>query len=170
MARVKPPVDRPNQIQPFTPQQVGILLATAKNTLHPKRDMAILSLLYETSLRASELCGLRLTDVSLSERAGDSVTVRHGKGGKMRKVAFTNETRRVLFDYLRDRAAVYGQEDEDAPLFMADRGDGAGGILGRHGLRFLFYRLGKASGLGGVRCSPPTMRHSFAVEFLRQGG
>jgi len=42
--------------------------------------------------------------------------------------------------------------------------------LTRSGLLQLIERLGIAAGIKQVRCSPHTFRHTFAVDFLRNGG
>lgn len=63
------------------------------------------------------------------------------------------------------------EREKKDPLFLSDRGNGAGEGLTRHGLRFLIVRLGKAARLdGSTRVSPHTFRHTFAIEFLRAGG
>lgn len=67
--------------------------------------------------------------------------------------------------YLRDEDRM-----PDDPVFISERGDGAGNKLTRWGARQVIERLGKTAGLQSVRCSPHTFRHTFAVEFLRAGG
>lgn len=78
MDRITPPIDRPDEIQPFTREQLKKLLLAAKRTLHPRRDEAILLLLLDTGMRASELSALRVGDVDLQ---GATVTV-EGKGAR----------------------------------------------------------------------------------------
>lgn len=114
-------------------------------------------------LRASELCGMLLSDVDFTEGV---VLVREGKGGKSRTVPFIGHTKKALFQYLKER----GQSDMSNPLFLADRGDGAGGALTRHGLRFLIGRLAKRAGITGAHLFPHTLRHSFACCFITAGG
>ena len=57
-------IQRADQIQPFTADQVNALLRAAKrsNVHHARRDEAILWTLFDTGIRASELCGLRRGD------------------------------------------------------------------------------------------------------------
>lgn len=62
------------------------------------RDRLILEMLYATGMRISELVGLNLGDVDISERL---VTCR-GKGGKWRIVPFGRTTYESLETYLED--------------------------------------------------------------------
>ena len=93
MERIKPPIDRPDQIQPFSNEQLRKLLLAAKKTTHPRRNEAILLLLLDTGIRASEICSLCVRDLSLQE---GSIRV-EGKGGKKRSIHFDRETKRALY-------------------------------------------------------------------------
>jgi site-specific recombinase XerD len=161
MDRITAPVARPDQIQPFTQEQVEAILKATKKSRHPRRDKAIILFLLDTGVRASELCSLKMCDVDLSGRSCRVL----GKGNKFRSLSFSRETAKVLNQYLQ-------QEDrqEDDFLFRADRGTQAGYGLTRSGLFQLVQRLGKVAGIQAARCSPHTFRHTCAVEFLRAGG
>lgn len=74
-------------------------------------------------------------------------------------------TRKALFTYLKER-----ETDPDDALFQSDRGKAAGGVLTRWGIRLMLTRLAKAAGVEGVRVSPHTVRHSFAIQYLKAGG
>jgi site-specific recombinase XerD len=68
---------------------------------------------------------------------------------------------------------AYLREEERTPdqhLFLSERGQNAGEPFLRGGILQLIERLGKKAGIQGVRCSPHTFRHTFAIEFLRNGG
>jgi len=160
MDRLPPPIARPDQIQPFTQDQVEAILQAAKRSNHPRRDKAIILFLLDTGVRASELCALKMSDVDLPGRSCRVL----GKGNKYRSLSFSRETGKVLSQYLQreDRQA-------DDALFRTGRGAEAGGGLTRSGLFQLIQRLGKV-GIQATRCSPQTFRHTCAVEFLRAGG
>ncbi len=164
MERITPPVDRPDQVQPFTGEQVAALFRAAKRTTHPARDEAVLFLLLDTGLRVSELAALRVSDVDL---LAGHVTVRSGKGGKLRRVPFSLHTRRALYQCLNERDSAPSEA-----FFQSDRGTNAGGGLTRRGLLQLMHRLGASAGIeaAAARCSPHTFRHTFAVLYLRAGG
>lgn len=63
------------------------------------RDRLILSLLYSSGLRVSELVSLRINDIDPDER---TIRIR-GKGDKDRIVLFDENTRDLLMDYLKRR-------------------------------------------------------------------
>ncbi len=162
MRRIRPPALDNDQVQPFTDAQIKALLQAAQQTSQPKRDTAILFLLFDTGLRASELCGMRWKDVNLRECCCQV----QGKGNKKRMVYFGRKTMRALSLYRQ----VQPFDSDDEPLFISERSIDAGEPLTRDGLRFLMRRLGDAAGIQRSRCSPHTCRHTFAINFLRQGG
>lgn len=157
MDRILVPVDRPDDVQPFTDEQVLQLRTAARRSRQAPRDEAVIAFLLDTGCRASEVCALCFADIDLSARRA---TV-DGKGGKSRSVYFGRISGRLMWQYLRGD----GREPAD-PVFQSERGD----ALTRSGLQQLIERLAKSAGLTGARCSPHTFRHTFAVSFLRNGG
>lgn len=157
MEKIAPPIDRPDEIQPFSEEQVSALVKAAQETLTPKRDVAILLFLLDTGVRLTELCGLRRKDIDLPSRTAHVV----GKGNKARNVPMGLKTLQALRDYLKEE-----KREEDDPIFLSKRGE----ALRLSGVQQLIDRLGDASEVRGVRCSPHTFRHTFAVLFLRNGG
>ena len=158
MERITEPVDRPDQIEPFTDEEVEVLIATAKKSNCPKRDEAILWFLLDTGVRASELCAITLQDVDLTARR---VKIQEGKGGKSRSVWLGSTAAKALWNYLK-----FEPHEEQDPLFFNQRGE----FLTRSGLLQLIERLGEAARIKQARCSPHTFRHTFAISFLRAGG
>ena len=66
---------------------------------HEFRDLALLSLLYETGARVQELIDLRIEDLNL--RSNPTVTL-HGKGSKSRMVPLGHDVVLILKKYLSD--------------------------------------------------------------------
>lgn len=162
LARVKAPVKRQDQPSPFTNAQVqNILQAARAHSSSPARDSAIILLLLDTGLRAGELCSLRVRDISIADRRA----VVTGKGNKRRAVFWGAQTARALVEY--DKQVSERQQAE--PFFFSERGTDAGATLTVSGLRQIVLRLCRAAGIEGARCSPHTLRHTFAVSML-QGG
>ena len=67
------------------------------------RDYAIVTILAYAGLRISECLELRMGDISLAAR---EITVRHGKGDKMRVVYFGNKVANAVREYLKSRPAT----------------------------------------------------------------
>ena len=157
MNRIPPPVDRPDDVQPFTDEQVNALLAAAKKSMFPRRDEAIVWFMLDTGVRASELSGLRFKDLDMTARSARI----EGKGGKARSIFFGKTAAKALWQYLKEDGRVL-----DDPLFLSRSGE----PLNRLSLLQLMGRLGKEAQITTARCSPHTFRHTFAVSFLRNGG
>lgn len=140
---------------------VTALLEAAKKTSLPKRDTAIVLLLLDSGLRASELCQLRMNDLDLEVRRCYVL----GKGNKHRSVYFGRNTAKALWQYLRTQ-----EHGSDGFVFYGERGRAALESLARDGLLKLIKRLGRMAGIKAVRCSPHSLRHTYTVSFLRAGG
>ncbi len=86
------------------------------------RNRAILWVLYDTGIRVSELCGLRLGDF---DRKHGVLTVT-GKGSKERRIALGSNCLRNLLYYLdryrpdEDELAEWGQRRRGSPLPLRD--------------------------------------------------
>jgi site-specific recombinase XerD len=163
LKNIKPPRVPNDQVQPLSPEQVQALVDAARRSRAPERDVALVLLLVDTGLRVSEACSLTVADVDRG--SGELVVL--GKGGKKRRVYMGLAARRALWRYLEaDRRQALGEE----PLFVSVGGHQAGAALRSNGVFQIIQRLGQAARLSGVRCSPHTLRHTFAVSFLRGGG
>jgi integrase/recombinase XerD len=165
-------------VEPFTKEQVEALLKAcmlakeANTTFRRKyimrrstgqRDQAIIMILVDTGLRASELSALKIGDVDLKT---GKVNVKHGptggaKGGKGRTVFLGKAARRTLWRYLADRE---DGNDPEAPLFLVKYGR----PMNKGALRLLIVHLGKKVGI--KKCHPHRFRHTFAITYLRSGG
>lgn len=155
------PLARAPQIQPFSPEQITALLNATKKSCHAKRDYAIVALLLDCGLRAGELCALKVADIDLNARCVSTI----GKGNKRRSVFFGKATAKALWNHLRSEV-----REPDDWVFLSDRGVRTGEPLKPNGLLQLFHRLGDKANIKAVRCSPHTLRHTYAVCFLRAGG
>ncbi len=122
------------------------------------RDKAILLTLLDTGLRASELCALTVGDVDLTS---GEVRVRRGKGGRGRLVYLGAAARRAVWRSLLER----GRPTGEVPLFVGRDGRSP---LTPDALLRLLKRLGERAGVADVH--PHRLRHTFATEFLRNGG
>ena len=120
------------------------------------RNLAILLLLINTGLRVSEVTGLTLDDLTLSERKGEVVV--RGKGSKVRRVPLNAECRKALRAYLAKRP-----EADHRVVFVGQRGE----PLGWLGVEYLMATLGRQAGLEHL--TPHVLRHTFAKNLIDSG-
>ena len=121
------------------------------------RDLAIVLVLRHTGIRVSEFSSLMLGDVETSERKG-SLTVRSGKGGKLRVLPLNVDARRAIAAYLQVRPTVSADH-----LFIGQRGQG----ISSRAVELLVTKYGRLAGLEDV--TPHTLRHSFGKHALDAG-
>jgi integrase/recombinase XerD len=126
-----------------------------RSTAH--RDRAILLVLLDTGIRASELCALLVSDY---ETKAGRLHIRHGKGDKSRYVYAGDATRKALWRHLADRPDAR----PDAPLFPT-RTDQP---LNRTNLLKMINACAKRAGVAAGNVHK--FRHTFAITFLRNGG
>jgi len=130
------------------------------------RNRAILWVLYDTGIRVSELCGLRLADF---DRKHSILTVT-GKGSKERRIALGNNCLRNLLYYLdkhrpdEEELAEWGSAGEDH-LFLSETRL----PLTKNCVTLLFRRIKERAGITGKLVSPHILRHSFAIRYLVLG-
>jgi integrase/recombinase XerC/integrase/recombinase XerD len=123
------------------------------------RLYAIVLVLLDTGIRASELCTLTMDNTFLTE---GFLKVR-GKGNKERMVPFGALTKKALLKYLHSYRPE-AQSDDQRELFLSIEGT----PLSYNGLALLIRRLGSNSDV--PRLHPHLFRHTFAVRYLMNGG
>jgi len=128
--------------------------------VHALRDRAILTLLYATGMRASELAGLRIGDVNFTL----GVVRVLGKGGKERIVPFAPHAGRRLGEYLAGGRPAGAAADGQAPLFLTRRGR----AMCRQDVFRVVRKYVRRAALRG-HVGPHTLRHAFATHLLAHG-
>jgi site-specific recombinase XerD len=124
---------------------------------NPERNTAIILLMLDTGLRVSELCDLRLNRLDVRNRR---ITI-WGKGNKERIIPFCPRTGQALWKYL---AAARKEARLDEPVFATRNGRQMDRMEVLHMLAAVGSRAGVQS------CHPHAFRHTFAVNYLRNGG
>lgn len=125
-----------------------------------KRDRAVILTLLDTGIRVSELCSANIKDLDMD--SGRLFVT--GKGNKSRYVYLGKVSRQSLWTYLVERYPDHKPFPED-PLFL-DRNNL--NRLTRQGVLELIRRIGNRAHVENVH--PHRFRHTFAIEFLRNGG
>lgn len=126
------------------------------------RNLCMLMLLLDTGIRVSELTGIELGHVDM---ALGQIKIIQAKGGRERMVPIGSLVQRLLWRYIQTGRPC-PMTDRITSLFLNDRGL----PFTRDGVQQMLRRCGRRAGLSGVRCSPHTLRHSFARNYLLNGG
>ena len=150
-------------INSFTPEQITALATSCQQENgNGHRNLSMLLLMLDCGLRVSELVNIDIVDVDLE--AG-TIWIRCGKGGKERLVPVGSVVQRVLWKYI-NHSRPHPVSEKITRLFLSL--DGL--PLTRNGVQQMLRRCGKKAGISGVRCSPHTLRHTFAKNYLMNGG
>lgn len=151
-------------IETYTTDQLSALFTACDNEARlawAVRDKAILSVLIDTGIRANELCTLTLDNAHLDPQ--DAYLTVFGKGGKWREVGLGNAARLALEEYISKYRKAPAEETH---VFLSRFTK----PFTVNGLDQVIYRLGKWASVKGVRVSAHTFRHTYACEYLKNGG
>lgn len=118
-----------------------------------RRDQAMLELFYSSGLRLSELAGLDLDALDLTE----GLVRVQGKRNKARVVPVGGKAREAVREWLRMRGLA---SPADNALFISKRGE----RLGQQAIRLRVQAAGQRE--LGQRLHPHMLRHSFASHVL----
>ena len=157
MQRVPAPVVRTGLKQPLRPEQVESMIDAARHSAYSERNTAIILFLFDTGLRAAELCNLRMKDMDFKCRQAKVV----GKGNKVRMCYWGLVAAKALLRYLR-----HEQRADNDPVFASVGGTTCGGPLTTQGLYKIMRDLGNTA---GVKCGCHDWRRTFAVNILKNG-
>jgi integrase/recombinase XerD len=135
----------------LTEQEVLTMIALTKK----ERDRVLLTLLYASAGRCSEVCALQWRNVQPSGKSGQ-VTL-FGKGGKTRAVKLSAATWKALL-------ALRGAAGPDEPVFVSQKG----GALDESAVRRIVKAAAVRAGVPGD-VSPHWLRHSHASHALDRG-
>ena len=120
------------------------------------RDYVIMCVMLDTGIRLSELLSLRIKDY-----VGSHFILEHTKNRKRRVLPVGKRLQELMNKYLAIRAG-----DPNEYLFC--------NVLDEHlkprTLQERIKNYGKQANIEGVRVSPHTLRHTFATQYLLNGG
>jgi len=139
----------------------AILEAPQGTTPLAPRDRALLHCLYASGARVSEVCGLRVSDMTL----GEGFIRLMGKGGKERLAPIGERAIAAIADYLDSGRPSLASAPE-LPWLLLSR---TGKKLTRARVWQVVQQHGLAAGLPRDLCHPHTLRHCFATHLLENG-
>lgn len=139
----------------------SILKAVNINDIHGPRNYAIISMLYSSGLRVSELRHLQLTGIRWDEELLRII----GKGNKERIIPLGRKLATVLRTYIDEYRPKYANKGKtNGVVFLNNRGT----VLTRMAIWKILHK--PVSIVGFVKkVSPHTLRHSFATHLLEGG-
>jgi site-specific recombinase XerD len=150
----------------LTPEAMKLLLSKPdKTTVKGRRDLTLLSVLYDSGSRVQELANLRVRDVVLDNPA---VLILSGKGNKMRRVPLMKNTLSLLQHYLHEHC-LDNDWKKDYPLFINKQHN----KLTKEGIAYIISRYvgsaRRASASMPEKVTPHMFRHSKAMHLLQAG-
>jgi integrase/recombinase XerC/integrase/recombinase XerD len=162
-------IKTPHRRQQFRKQALTQTQSTALLEYYQsraKRDYAIVNLLLRTGLRTIETIRANVDDITF--KAGKRVLLVHGKGRdeKDNFVILTDKANQSIADYLHTRGRVKSGE----PLFISTSNNSKGDRLTTRTISYIAKEGLKAIGLDGKEFTAHSLRHTTAVNILRQGG
>jgi integrase/recombinase XerC len=127
----------------------------------PERDRLMFELLYGCGIRNSELVGINLDDIRLSNEA---ILIR-GKGKKERYVPFGDSVKSALAAYLPSRLQMLAERKKNTNALLINQ---RGGRLTTRSAGRIVKKIAVAKGLP-PDVHPHTLRHAFGTHMLEEG-
>lgn len=148
----------------FNDDEVKRIIGDVKDKTYSNiRDKLILIMLFDTGIRVSELCNIKVSDVSIRH------ILIHGKGSKQRLVYISKIMRKYMRKYeaLKSERFKNRHKDDIAENYFLDQ---CAEQLSRSRInKILKEHCNNVGVRKGVRCSPHDCRHYFAQKQLRNG-
>ena len=115
-----------------------------------RRNLILLTLLYDTAARSNEIVSLRIEDIHLEEK----YIILTGKGNKQRIVSMMEQTKKLLINYMKENHI------ENGYLFNIN-----GNKMNNEFIRDVIKTINSLN----KQISPHTFRHTRAVHLLDKG-
>ena len=137
----------------LTPEQVQLFLDACKvgKKITRARNRAIISLIYSSGIRVSEVCKLDRADIN-----GKNYFTVHGKGGIATPSFIDHRTQVYIMTYLNMR------KDNNPALFINEEGNRVRPL----NIQEFFCTL---SNIVGIKATPHTLKHSFCTNLMNNG-
>jgi site-specific recombinase XerD len=165
----RPP--RSERVKYFTGEQIRLIrrtardaaeLAAGKGRVTAVRVWMLIDLLTNTGLREGEAAALRCGDLKLAYGEA-AIYVANGKGGRSRTVQIPKHLKTHLGQYLRWKESRGESVEDDAPLFVGQRG-----ALTKAGVADAVKVLLKQCRLYSKGKKVHALRHSYAIALYRK--
>jgi len=153
-------------VEHLTPEAMQFLLSQPdKTTLGGRRDLTLMSVLYDTGARVQELIDIKVCDVILNTPA---IILLTGKGNKTRRVPIMKGTVQLLERYIHENRLDENWKNE-YPLFVNKQHK----KLTKEGVSYIISKYveqaRQSSTLVPAKVRPHMFRHSKAMHLLQAG-
>lgn len=150
----------------LTANEVELLFNQPDTTTQKgRRDLALLSLLYDSAARVQEICNLKVSDVRLKSPA---VIRLFGKGRKVREIPLEKPCVDILRRYMEENG-LFRKTVLEMPLFCNNQMK----KLSRSGVSYVLEKYIGKMNVGSVtipkKITPHCLRHSKAMHMLEAG-
>jgi integrase/recombinase XerD len=153
-------------------EDIRSLLLYSSNNQSPEglRFSAMISLLYSTGLRVSELVSLKLIDILINQKSNEvrKVFTIYGKGNKERSVITNQQSINSLLEYLKIRDLFIRANCTKSIKYLFPSSSSLGHMT-RQNFAILLKKAAIQIGLDANNVSPHALRHSFATHLLEGG-
>lgn len=150
----------------LTPVEMKALLSMPeKSILSERKELMIMTLLYDSGARVQELCDLKVRDIRLTAPATLTLT---GKGNKTRHVPLMKNTVLLLNQYLNDLGIT--ENHQNIPLFVNSRHC----KYTRKGISYIISKYEKRANdqslpMPDFKITPHIFRHTKAMHLYQAG-
>lgn len=148
------------------PEALSAILAQPNiNSRKGRRDLVLLTLLYDSGARVQEIIDLCVRDIRIENPATVNL---HGKGRKMRCIPLMTKSKSMLESYLKEQSLWQRPEKLDSPVFLNSRHE----KLSRAGVSYIINKYLESArihtdALLPSTISPHVFRHSKAMHMLQ---
>ena len=123
------------------------------NTIKGRRDLVLLTLMYDSAMRVCELINIKVCDLKLDSSPSVTVT---GKGNKQRTIPIMNNTKELIIKYIHEN-----QLTNSLYLFSNCKKE----RLCTRTVEYIVYKYNKTNKV----ISPHSLRRSRAIHLLEAG-
>lgn len=153
-------------VEYLTPEAIKMLLAQPdKHTSKGRRDLTLMSVLYDSGARVQELIDTKIGDINLQDPA---VIILTGKGNKTRRVPLMKNTVLLLQSYLQENKLDQPSRSENS-LFINSQHQ----KLTKEGIAYIIAKYvalaRQISRVVPTKVKPHMLRHSKAMHLLQAG-
>ncbi len=162
--KIKPPKIEKKLARTFTTKEIKTILNSFdKSSFTGLRNYTMTELMFSTGIRKAEMADARINDLNIT---GELLKIR-GKGNKERFIPIGKVMQKTFSKYLKQRKEYLEERGMESEfLFVSIRGT----RISVDGIGTIFQKVRERLGLQGERTGCHTWRHTFAKNYLLNGG